>query len=63
LKSGFTLIEMSMVMVIIGLVIGGILTGSDLINAATQRTQIAQIEKYNTAVRGRATSCGGQRSR
>jgi len=47
---GFTLIELSIVLVIIGLIIGGILTGQDLISAAGQRAQIAQIEKYNTAV-------------
>jgi len=51
LKSGFTLIEMSIVLVIIGLIVGGILTGRDLIDAAAQRAQIAQINKYNVAVR------------
>ncbi len=50
LKSGFTLIELSIVLVIIGLIIGGILVGADLINAAAIRSQISQIEKYNTAV-------------
>lgn len=50
MKSGFTLIELSIVLVIIGLIVGGILTGQDLINAAAVRAQIAQIEKYNTAV-------------
>lgn len=49
-KNGFTLIELSIVLVIIGLIVGGILTGQDLISAAAQRAQIAQIEKYNTAV-------------
>lgn len=48
--AGFTLIELSIVLVIIGLIVGGILTGRDLINAAAQRAQIAQIDKYNTAV-------------
>src|ERR1700735_2843794 len=51
IKSGFTLIELSIVLVIIGLIVGGILTGQSLIDAAAQREQIAQIEKYNTAVR------------
>jgi prepilin-type N-terminal cleavage/methylation domain-containing protein len=49
LKRGFTLIELSIVLVIIGLIVGGILTGQTLIAAAGVRAQIAQIEKYNTA--------------
>ena len=50
LKTGFTLVEMSIVMVIIGLIIGGILVGRDLINVAAIRSQISQIEQYQTAV-------------
>src|SRR3954464_6311892 len=50
-RAGFTLIELSIVLVIIGLVIGGILVGNDLINAAAIRSQISQIEKYMTAYR------------
>ena len=49
-KSGFTLIEMSIVLVIIGLIVGGILVGQDLIASAAIRSQISQIERYNTAV-------------
>src|SRR6185312_5200238 len=49
-RSGFTLIELSIVLVIIGLIVGGVLVGQDLIKAATIRAQISQIEKYNTAV-------------
>ncbi|HEU5047575.1 MAG TPA: prepilin-type N-terminal cleavage/methylation domain-containing protein [Rickettsiales bacterium] len=49
-ESGFTLIELSIVLVIIGLIVGGILTGRDLIDIVFQRAQISQIEKYNTAV-------------
>ena len=45
----FTLIEMSIVLVIIGLIVGGILTGQDLIRSAGERAQITQIEKFNTA--------------
>jgi prepilin-type N-terminal cleavage/methylation domain-containing protein len=49
-QSGFTLIEMSIVLVIIGLIIGGVLVGRDLISAAAVRAQISQIEKYQAAV-------------
>src|ERR1700712_2724582 len=47
---GFTLIELSIVLVIIGLIVGGVLVGQDLVRAAAVRAQISQIEKYNTAV-------------
>lgn len=47
---GFTLIELSIVLVIIGLIVGGVLVGKDLIIASEVRSQIGQIEKYNTAV-------------
>ena len=46
-------------MVIIGLIIGGVLVGQDLINAATIRAQISQIEKYNTAVHTFQLKYGG----
>jgi len=48
--SGFTLIELSIVLVIIGLIVGGILVGRDMIEAAKVRATIAQYEKYKTAV-------------
>lgn len=47
---GFTLLELSIVLVIIGLIVGGVLVGRDLIDAAAIRAQISQVEKYNTAV-------------
>jgi prepilin-type N-terminal cleavage/methylation domain-containing protein len=48
-QQGFTLIELSIVLVIIGLIVGGVLVGQDLIRAAYIRAQISQIEKFNTA--------------
>jgi len=49
-EQGFTLIELSIVLVIIGLIVGGVLVGQDLIHAAEVRATISQIEKYNVAV-------------
>ena len=46
----FTLIELSIVLVVIGLIIGGILVGRDLIKAAEVRATITQLEKFQTAV-------------
>ena len=37
---GFTLIELSIVLVIIGLIVGGVLVGQNLISAAEVRLQI-----------------------
>lgn len=48
--NGFTLIELSIVLVIIGLIVGGVLVGQNLISAAAVRAQITQIEKFNAAV-------------
>ncbi len=50
LIAAFTLIELSIVLVVIGFIVGGVLVGRDLINAAAERAQITQIEKLNTAV-------------
>jgi len=49
-KRGFTLIELSIVLVIIGLIVGGVLVGQDLIRAAEIRATVSQLEKYNSAV-------------
>ena len=48
--SGFTLIEMSIVLVIIGLIAGVIVVGQDLIGGAAVRAQISQIQRYQAAV-------------
>ena len=50
LQVGFTLVEMAIVLVIIGLIVAGVLVGQDMISAANVRAQIAQIEKYKSAV-------------
>jgi prepilin-type N-terminal cleavage/methylation domain-containing protein len=47
---GFTLIELSIVLVIIGLLVGGVIVGRTLIQQAEIRAEISQIEKLDTAV-------------
>ena len=49
-QSGFTLVELSIVLVIIGLIIGGVLVGQDLIKAAETRSQLRQFDEINTAL-------------
>src|SRR5580765_7900715 len=58
-RRGFTLVELSIVLVIIGLVVGGVFVGRDMIQTATLRSQISQLEKYNTAVRTFQTKFNG----
>lgn len=48
----FTLVEVSVVLVIIGLIVGGVVLGRDLIHQAQIRTVISQISRYNTATNG-----------
>ncbi|MFW0778013.1 MAG: type II secretion system protein [Rickettsiales bacterium] len=56
---GFTLIELSIVLVIIGLIVGGVLVGQDLIKAAEVRATIGQYEKYNAAINTFRTKYNG----
>lgn len=56
---GFTLIELSIVLVIIGLIVGGVLVGQDLIKAAEIRATVSQYEKYNTAMNTFRTKYNG----
>ena len=49
-QKGFTLIEMSIVLVIIGLIIGGILKGQEVIESARQKNVITQIDSYRAAI-------------
>ena len=49
-QSGFTLVELSIVLVIIGLIVSSVLVGQDLVQAATVRSLIAQRDTFESAV-------------
>lgn len=49
-QSGFSLIELSIVLVILGLLVGGVLAGQSLIRAAELRAVSTEYARYSTAV-------------
>jgi len=49
-RNGFTLVELSIVLVIIGLIVGGVMVGRDLIRAAELRKVHNQYESFISAV-------------
>lgn len=50
LAAGFTLMELSIALVIIGLLVGGVLVGRDLIRATQMKNVVEQRDRYTTAV-------------
>lgn len=50
MKQGFTLLELSIVLVIIGLIVGGIVMGQHLIRAGELNAVTNQVHQYLTAV-------------
>ena len=48
-KSGFTLIELSIVLVIISLIVGGIVGGKSLIHSARLNSVVSEVGQYETA--------------
>ena len=50
LQRGFTLVELAIVMTIIGLLIGGILKGQELMMNARVTATVAQVKSYSAAV-------------
>jgi prepilin-type N-terminal cleavage/methylation domain-containing protein len=49
-RSGFTLIELSIVLVIIGLIVGAITAGSSLIKQATLRSVISEVKNIEISI-------------
>ena len=49
-RAGFTLVELSIVLVILGLLVGGVLTGQSLIRAAELRSITTQQSRFHAAV-------------
>lgn len=57
-QQGFTLIELSIVLVIIGLVVGGVMVGRTLIQQAEIRAAVTRIQQFDTAYRTFQTKYG-----
>ncbi len=49
-QHGFTLIELSIVLVILGLIVGGVLIGQSLIRSSELRGITSEYERYNRAI-------------
>lgn len=49
-KQGFTLVEISIVLIIIGLLVSGVMAGKSLIYSAKLRTVVNDVGNYRTAV-------------
>jgi prepilin-type N-terminal cleavage/methylation domain-containing protein len=47
---GFTLVELSIVIVIIGLIVAGVTAGQSLVQQSKMRAQISQIQQFKTAI-------------
>ena len=51
-RHGFSLIELTIVLTVLGLLIGGVLMGSSLLHASELRTVITEYQRIGTAIQG-----------
>jgi prepilin-type N-terminal cleavage/methylation domain-containing protein len=58
-ETGFTLVELAIVMIIIGLLIGGVLQGQKLIENARVKSTITAVDGYKTALYTFRSTYGG----
>lgn len=58
-RQGFTLVEIAIALVIIALIIGGVMSGQELIRASRIRSTIHQLEEYQAAVNSFTTRFAG----
>lgn len=58
-KSGFTLVELSIVLVIIGLLIGGILVAQSMVSTARINSQVQQLQQFDIAINNFRTKYQG----
>ena len=58
-NSGFTLIELSMVLTVIGLVVAAVLSADSLINNARLKSLMAEVKEYQSSLRQFESSYGG----
>ncbi len=58
-NSGFTIIELGVVMVVLGLLLAGILVGQELVKAAILRNVVNQLTSYDTAANAFYLKYGG----
>jgi prepilin-type N-terminal cleavage/methylation domain-containing protein len=56
--SGFTLVEMSIVLTIIGLIIGSVIAGKSILEGAERRSIVTDVERYISAVQSYQTKYG-----
>lgn len=57
-RAGFTLVELAIVLVIMGLIIGGVIAGNALIDSSKIRSLLNDVNKYRAAVSSFQTKYG-----